>query len=461
MLTLDYAAGHVSAPFEPTPDDQGVVNDLTVSRPEGGAARRIVTGGPRGVDMVGRYERSLSVNVAGDYQLAPIAAWAVHFGTWDEDRFPVIRLNLRMLAGRAGGASLVSDAVDLVEGDRVVVKNPPEWMPADDVDQLVLGYSESITRQEWVIDEHTTPAGPLRVGEWADETPDSDDPPEPARYSPEDSQTVRPFAAGSDTELLVWDGTGGHDLWTTDAGAYPFDLLASGVRLRATVAASVAFDAFGRTEAGTWGTSDSGHTWVPQRTVATVSVSGGRGHITTTGTSYETLTALDLADVEVLVAVEIGAGGAGHIGLVLRVDNNDPTENYGVTINADQTRLDLYRNSGGSSLLDNAALSGWATQTPWWIRARIVGSLFQARAWPVGGPEPGVWMVSAEDSTHTSGSVGCQRVTGGNDVAGSFADFQIVNPQVLTVAQAPVNGVTKTIPAGSKVELWRPARYAL
>src|SRR5690606_39793198 len=142
VLTLDYAAGHVSAPFEPTPDDQGVVNDLTVSRPEGGKARRIVTGGPRGVDMVGRYERSLSVNVAGDYQLASIAAWAVHFGTWDEDRFPVIRLNLRMLAGRAGGASLVSDAVDLVEGDRVVVENPPEWMPADDVDQLVLGYSE-------------------------------------------------------------------------------------------------------------------------------------------------------------------------------------------------------------------------------------------------------------------------------------------------------------------------------
>lgn len=53
-LTLDYDAAHLSEPFDPTPDDFGLVNDATAKRRDGGEARIEVFAGPKGITAAGR-----------------------------------------------------------------------------------------------------------------------------------------------------------------------------------------------------------------------------------------------------------------------------------------------------------------------------------------------------------------------------------------------------------------------
>src|SRR5690606_15665464 len=128
-------------------------------------ARATLESGPLSVqdppDGVGLYQRQLDVNVDSDGRLPDVAGWALHHGTWDDphDRFPLLRTNMRRLSL----AGLDGDVAALDVGDRLTIQHPPEWLPPDDIDQYVLGYTESIAVDEWTQDWHTTPVGPLRI----------------------------------------------------------------------------------------------------------------------------------------------------------------------------------------------------------------------------------------------------------------------------------------------------------
>lgn len=165
-LELDYTAtGELGPPLDPTPDDAEVANLVTASRRDGGAATAewdtgtLSTADPP--DGVGVYDRDVAVNAFSDGVLADVAGWALHVGTWDEERYPVIRANIRGLSRAAAG--LVDDALVTDLGARVVISNPPVWLPPEDVDQVVLGYTESISVDEWLVDLHTTATGPYHV----------------------------------------------------------------------------------------------------------------------------------------------------------------------------------------------------------------------------------------------------------------------------------------------------------
>ena len=214
-LTLDYSAGHVSPPFEPTEDDQQLANDVTTRRVDGGEARKVDQDGPLGVDTVGRYDKSLPFNVESDNQLPSIAGWALHIGTWDEARYPTIAVNLRGLSTRTGGEALVDDALALDLGDLLRVEDLPEWMPAEDVEQVTLGLSESISQAEWTHHWHGTPAGPLHVFVLGD--------PVLGRLDTAGSELAM-SVDDSATELLVATDTGSRP-WITTAdrpGDFPF-----------------------------------------------------------------------------------------------------------------------------------------------------------------------------------------------------------------------------------------------
>lgn len=148
-VELDYEAGHISAPFDPTPDDQNIANDVTARRAGGGEARVVDEDGPLGVDAVGLYDVSSEYNVASDSQVASLAGWELHSRTVDEDRYPTIRLDLRSLATRT--PDVTDDVIGMDAGTRLTIDNLPEWMPPDLVDQLVLGYSETYDLVNWDI----------------------------------------------------------------------------------------------------------------------------------------------------------------------------------------------------------------------------------------------------------------------------------------------------------------------
>lgn len=163
-LTLDFADAQLFEPFEPTPDDQNLVNDATARRPDGGQARIIVAGGPKGVDRAGRYDRADDFAALSDAHLDGIARhWTLH-GTWDADRLPVLRLNLRALSGRTGGDQLVAAALGLREGSLLRLVNLPVDVSPEDLDLLVLGLDEVERTEQWLLDLHAVPAAPFTVG---------------------------------------------------------------------------------------------------------------------------------------------------------------------------------------------------------------------------------------------------------------------------------------------------------
>ena len=164
-LTLSF--GQVAPPLLPVDDDQALVNDATVSHTGGASARAVLESGPMSVqdppDGAGLYDTAEEINAYGDDQLQPYADWMVHLGTWPESRYPVVRLNLRT------NPELIPGVLRLQLLDRMVVNDPPDWLPPDPIDLLVQGWTEELSLTTWDLELNCTPYGPWDVGTIADE----------------------------------------------------------------------------------------------------------------------------------------------------------------------------------------------------------------------------------------------------------------------------------------------------
>lgn len=219
-LTVPYSK--VMAPLEPTDDDQHIQNDVTVSRIDGSSARveqdqatdPLNTAEPGdNAKAVGRYAASYSLDLNSDDQCEQIAAWKLHLGTWDESRYPVVRLNL------ARNPELIDDATRVDVGDRIQITDPPAWLPPGTIDLMVQGYSEYMDQNTWTIEYNCTPYGP-----WVVAVTDED--------------SARANTAGCElAEDLDTTETGVDVLTTTDprwvdsatyASDFPFDIVIGG-----------------------------------------------------------------------------------------------------------------------------------------------------------------------------------------------------------------------------------------
>lgn len=164
-VTLDYAAQEISPPFEPLPDDLAIANDREVRRRDGSSARAEKTTGALSTqdppDGVGRYDDSITVDVYTDEQVEQIANWRLHTGTWDAERYPMVRVNL------AGSPSLIPTVAPLDTGDYMRITNLPDWLPPEDAQLFIEGYRESLGQYVWDITFNTSPAGAYQVvGRW-------------------------------------------------------------------------------------------------------------------------------------------------------------------------------------------------------------------------------------------------------------------------------------------------------
>ncbi len=127
-LALDYAATDGIHPeLDPVDDDQHVRNDRTVTRRGGSSGRAVDETSPLSVlpppDGVGRYDEEVTLSLAADAQAEPIAYWRLHLGTWDEPRYPQIRLRLH------AAPHLIPDFLRLRIGDRITIASPRRGCP--------------------------------------------------------------------------------------------------------------------------------------------------------------------------------------------------------------------------------------------------------------------------------------------------------------------------------------------
>lgn len=230
-LTLDYTGGTVSG-IEPTEDDDGTRNDITVSRVNGSSARAQLETGPLSVlappDGVGRYDDEVTVSLERDEDLPYQAAWRLHVGTIDEPRYPVLGVNLAN-AAFTSDAGLTSDAQALEIGDRLVVTDAPAWLPPGDIQQIAQGFTESLGQYEWAIEVNCTPASVWDVAVWDDSSG-----PGEARYSSDGTTTTEDLTT-TETGVDVTTPTG--PVWSSTG--VPFDIVIGGERMTVTAVTGV------------------------------------------------------------------------------------------------------------------------------------------------------------------------------------------------------------------------------
>jgi hypothetical protein len=207
-LSLSYSANDLSGQLRPTDDDQNVRNDVTLSRPFGSEGRHERTDGPNGIDSIGRYKTSYSVNLEEDSKLVTRAQWETFIGTWDEARYPTVTVQLER-SNFVNDAAKTLDAYSTDVGDFFEITNMPDFLPPDDVELLVRGVREKLDNRGVNITWNATPYGPFRSNDLTGSDESNN------RASATNSRLA--YAANSTTTTLpIRTATG--KLWGTTAG---------------------------------------------------------------------------------------------------------------------------------------------------------------------------------------------------------------------------------------------------
>ena len=220
-LTVAYSNSAVIAPLQPSGDDFLIRNDVTVTRTNGSSAVETDTTSALSVnpppDGVGDYATEYTLNLYDDSRLDLIAGWQLHLGTWDEERYPVVNLAVH------NDTSLVGDILALGVGDRLMVTDPPAWLPPGDIDLMVIGYSETFNQFLWNISYVCIPYRAWLVAILNDLV-----------YGRADTEGSELSAGATSTATTLSVATTSGPLWTVDPTDFPFDVTVAGEQVTVT-----------------------------------------------------------------------------------------------------------------------------------------------------------------------------------------------------------------------------------
>jgi hypothetical protein len=461
VMVLDYAQRQVAPPLEPEDDDQASKNDVTVTRTGGSSGRATLDVGPMSTldpvsGGIGRYEDSVTENLATDDQPALHAGWRLHQGTYDGMRFPAVTVNL------AHCPELIDAAREVDIGDRIQILNPPPWLPPGTIDLIVQQITETLGIRKWVMTFACSPAGPWTVGVLDD--------PVLGRLDTDGSQLLA-AATAADTVLRVQTTAGPR--WTIAPADYPFDLTVGGEVVTATACSPDVVDAFGRTVSNSWGSADTGQAWAVSGNPSDFSVSSGAGRhlLSTVGASRWSTVPQGIPDWDVSVTVSttalaVGASQFVAIGARFVDTQNTYLARLEFTTTATVALTIRKRVTGVETQLNGGTLGGLTHTAGGQFHLRFQGraTALRAKVW-TGSVEPPTWHAVAVDTSFTAaGQVGMRSIlnTGNTNTSPSavYDDFSAALPQRMTVTRS-TNGVIKAHSAGEAISLANPMILAL
>jgi len=168
-------------------------------------------------------------------------------------------------------------------------------------------------------------------------------------------------------------------------------------------------DTFQRANQSHWGTASDGQTWGGDANTSTAfSVSGNAGLVTNAGgVSYSAVLGPTTANAEVYATSSLSSFTFSNVGEVLRwTDGNNWYKAY-----IDGANLSIQKKVNGTTAnLASVAFTATAG-TSYTLHFRVVGTTLTANVWASSGTEPSGWMVTASDSTLSSGYCGLRLLT--------------------------------------------------
>lgn len=164
-VVLDYSAGLISPPFQPVDDDKLTKNSVVVTVDGGSSSSpQVLTSGPMSIQDppygVGLYDVEYTYSLENLTLAEGLAGWLLRTGTFDGLRYTRITLDL----ANDRVYQYAEDILSLDVGDMMRLQNLPDDLPPDDVDLIIIGYSEAMGPSEWKITFVCIPGEPYNVG---------------------------------------------------------------------------------------------------------------------------------------------------------------------------------------------------------------------------------------------------------------------------------------------------------
>jgi hypothetical protein len=227
VVSIDRAAGQLSAPFAPIDDNRLTANDVTMTRVGGSSFNVEQTTGPMSTQEpplgAGRIPNSdPDVNPQKDAQLPDLAGWVLGLGTVDEYRFPSVTADMAVLEVEQD-AELVAGLLSLDIGDVVEVVGLSPLGIYDSVYQVAHGYTETMYPHSHTVQAGTFPASPYNALKLDDAVL--------GKADSESSTTNAAFTASATSFTVATSNV--QDLWVTGSGSdFPLDVMIAGERIR-------------------------------------------------------------------------------------------------------------------------------------------------------------------------------------------------------------------------------------
>ena len=480
--TLDYGVGYIprsalygkatgpaivldsntqySQGIEVLDDDQSIVNDATITR-KGGIAARAVN--EDSVSAIGRYQTSETVNVYDDDRPAHVAGWVVYQGSQDPYRYPGIGMQF------ARSPELIPDWISGGIGSRLLITDVPSGLPPEPIDVIIQGYQEAISPRTWGVLANTSASSA-----WIAATLDDDD---YGRLDTSGSQLMNDV--DSDDAVFRVVTTHGPEWVNTqeNPGEFPFDIRVGGELVTVTGIESGLMDMFDRTVSDGWGTASTGQVW---------ETSGGSpsDYYTNGSQAVHSLAAVNSPinsvlptgaaqyDVSANFIVPIIPTG-NSVSVSLLTLWNNANNYYGVTVMVDtdsRIRLRIDKRVSGSfsqlSITPKLPSIVHTADTVYGVRFKVLNGFLYGKVWDSADPEPRQWTSAAYDTSLGGiGYVGFRSAT----VAGNTNTYPVLvlfdnitsrNIQDFTVTRS-ANTVEKSHASGDLVRVANPVPYAL
>lgn len=227
-IVLDFSQGVISQPFKPLDDEKLTRNDVVVQRRGGSFGYAVLEDGPLSVqdppDGIGRYDVAYTLSLADDDQPAHQASWRLHMGTYNGLRYTKITLNM----GNPRVWAMARDIYLADVGDKIRLTNLPASHGPDDVDLIILGYTETVGEKRWTITFTCAPGAPWDVAVLGHRD---------RGRSNTSGCTLGGGGASTSATTLTLVTAAGASRWidsTNYASSFPFDVVMGGERIRIT-----------------------------------------------------------------------------------------------------------------------------------------------------------------------------------------------------------------------------------